>query len=420
MADLPTPDDLAETAQASLRVSLDPEGRGLVDLRAGSRLDAFVSVGAALGTRVGAYAADRAAAGRLASSVGEDLDQLAKDFFFETRKVAVAATGLRRFTRTGGTAATTIPRGTRVGVPATSTQPAVVFEATETVAVAALATSVDVPLRCAEAGPLGNLTDPALVSAILDPLPATTPASTWSLTATPGAVFGGGAALESDDELKSRLGQYDPVAARIRGTRDAILAGALRVPGVRWVTLVEPGNGTLALFVGDAAFGLPAALAAAVGTELLGWRCYGVPVLVGGYTVTTVTVAATLRMTHKLVEYDQAAVRAAGVAAVKAYFERRPFPDEYFRNAIEAALFRAHDEVQEVELATPAANVLRPADAGYGALAAGSAGAWRSTPAPAAAPGTGPFSAPAARRRRDRCPAAPSGAARSPTPPRPP
>jgi hypothetical protein len=368
MADLPTPDGLARAAQASLRTALDPEGRGLVDLRAGSRLDAFVGLGAAVGTRVAAYAADRAAGSRLATSTGEDLEQLARDFFSEARKVAAAATGTRRFTRTGGTGATSIPRGTRVGVPATPTQPAVVFEAVETVAVGAGVASVDVALRCVETGTGGNLADPALVTAILDPLPAISPPSSWSLADAPGAVFGGGAAAESDDEMKYRLGQYDPVAARVRGTRDAVLAGASRVPGVRWVTLVEPGDGTIAAFVGDASFALPVALRTAVDAELLGWRCFGVPVALRGYAVSTVAVTATIYMARRLAEYDLEALRAAGVARVKAYFDARPYPDEYFVNAIEAALFRADDEVQQVVLAAPTVNVLRPADAGYGAL----------------------------------------------------
>lgn len=368
MADLPTPDDLARAAQGSLRVSLDPGGRGLVDLRAGSRLDAFVGVGAALGTRVSAYAADRAAAGRLATATGEDLDQFARDFFDEGRKVAVAATGSRRLTRTGGTGATSIPRGTRVGVPATATQPAVVFEAVETVAVGAGVTAVDVALRCTETGTAGNLTDPDAVTALLDPLPTTSPASAWALAATPGAVFGGGAAVETDDELRYRLGQYDPITARIRGTRDAILAGTLRVPGVRWVTAIEPGDGTVVVFAGDAGFALPAALRSAIDTELLGWRCFGVPVLMRGFTVTPVTVTGTIYMARRLAEYDLNALRAVAVARVKAYFDARPYPDEYFVNALEAALFRADDEVQQVLLSSPTVDVRRPSDGGYGAL----------------------------------------------------
>lgn len=361
MAELPSADELTRVGQAALRTALDPEGRGTVDLRAGSRLDALVGLGAALGTRLSAYAADRVGAARLESATGEDLDELARDIWTEARKAAAFATGQRRFTRGAGLPATTLPKGTRVAMPATATAAAVVFEVTETLAVGANETTVDAPLRAVESGPAGNLTDPSLVSRILDPLPTTSPASTWTLASTPGAVFGGGADVESDEALKYRLGQYDPVAARVRGTRDAVLAGALRVPGVRWVTAVEL-NGSIALFVGDEGFALPAALKSAVETELLNWRCYGVPVGVFPFTVTTVNVVATLHLARALANYDLAAVRAAAVAAVKLYFDARPHPDEYFVNAIEAALFRAHDEVQQVVLSAPGTNALRPGD----------------------------------------------------------
>lgn len=377
MADLPSPDDLAQAGRAAFRATLDPGGTGAVNLRAGSRNDTAISMMAALVNRVVGYVQDRVSANRLASASGDDLDALAADLYGETRKLDVAATGFVQLTRPPGTA-TVIPAGSRFAVPATAAQPAVVFIAAQDVPSPqnlSSAIAAYVPVVCAATGYAGNLTSPATqLTSILDALPN----PGWSIDsgymiANPALfVFGGGAPGESDDTFRRRLAQLSPLAERARGTRDAVLAGSLRVAGVEHATLVEPNDGTIVLYVGDAAFALPSALATAVALELQNWRALGVPALVRAYAAAHVPIVATVYLARPLTNYDLTGLRAAMVATLIDYFDARPQPDEYYLDAIKAALARGAPagQVQHVALAAPAADQPRPADATYGAVTA--------------------------------------------------
>lgn len=369
MAELPTPTELADTGRAAFRAALDPAGTGAVNLNPGSRNDTAISVLTAVGMRLAAYVADRVAAGRRSSATDTDLDVLGRDLYGEERKPEAFATGVVRLARLGA-GATLIPAGTRVATQATASQAAVVYEVLADQA--ATGTTVDVAVVAQESGVAANLTDPSQVSVLLDPLPD----PTWTIDAAYMAahpadfVFGGGAARETDDDYRDRLAQISPQAERQRGTLAAVLAGALRVPGVASATVVEPFDGTLLVYVGDSNFQCPVALATAVATELQSWRARGVPALIRAYAVSDVAVQATVYMARPLVNYSQDALYAAMVAQIIDYFDSRPQPDEYYTDAVSGAVFRAHPEVQHVALALPASSVQRPPDAGYGAIVA--------------------------------------------------
>lgn len=364
-ADLPTTDELVAVGRTALRTALDPAGTGAVNLRPGSRNDTALSVLAAMGSRLSKYASERSAAARVSSAEDEDLDARAADLYGEERKAAVAATGLLRLKRSGSSA-TTIPKGSRFGVPATASSAAVTFGASADVA--SSSTTADVAVTCLETGTRGNLAKASACSSILDPLPD----AGWSVDvvtmdgAPTSYVFGGGAAEETTDELRARLLSTSPETNRRRGTRDAILAGTLRVPGVAFATIVESQDGMLAVFAGDANYALPTALKTAIETELLDWRCFGVPVRVLPFTLTTVTIVATIYMARPLVNYDAASIRADAVAAIKRYFDDRLYADEYYQDRIEAAMFSVNDEVQTIaSTITPSTNATRPSDATY-------------------------------------------------------
>ncbi len=369
--DLPTIDEIAQVFERQLRLELDPLGTGAVNLRPGSDNAALVSMAAQLGAKVFAYAADRAAARDINTATGDDLDDIARDRYGDARKPANAATG-RVYLRRTGTRPTLIPKGSRVGVRAEGAQQAVTYEAGEDVSVPAGTSTASVPIVCTAQGVLGNV-DLAAVKDILDTLPDTT----WSLYVPtagdalyPPEVLGGGADVESDDRLRTRLLQQSVDDNREKATARAILTGAMRVPGVLFATAIEPQDGTVILYTGDASFLLPTALRIAVLSMLGAYRAQGVPVLVLPYNVQVVQVTASIFMSRRLANYDVSAVKAAGVAAVQRYFEGRAQPDEYFTNAIVASLFRAHDEVQEVVLVSPTADVRRPQDSGYGLVTA--------------------------------------------------
>jgi hypothetical protein len=368
LSNLPTAEELASIGEEAFRTALDPEGTGAIDLSSGSRNAIAISVMTAMGNRLSAYAADRASASQRASATGDDLINLGRDRYRESPKADVAATGIIRLTRAGSTA-TTIPKGSRFGVPATSGQPAIVFQAS--VDTATTATGVDIPVQCTETGTKGNIALASQITSILDPLPDTT----WSVDGTfmdgvPASyVFGGGAALESDDAFRARLEQIQEGAAP--ATLAGVLKGALQVPGVLFVTVIEPQDGTVSVFAGDANYALPAALKRSIDTSLLDWRGDGVPAIVKPYTAITVVITMTIRMSRPTSNYDTSVILAAAVAGIKTYFDGRPHPDEYYQDAIESAVFRAHDEIQTVTTSsiTPSADVTRPDETAQGGYA---------------------------------------------------
>lgn len=364
---IPSVGELAERAEQELRVALDPGGAGDVDLHDGSRNTALVSMQVGLASRVSLYTADRVAAARATTARGDDLDEAGADDLGDVgqRKEAVTSTGVIRLLRGAGRPATSIPVGSRFAVPADGSVPAVVFVAASALAVLANETQVDVPLRADEAGTAGNISSAAAVTKILDALPDTG----WSITTPPaGAVFGGGDDRESDDDYKARLTVAGTDDARHRGTRAAILLGALSVPGVRYAQAIEPLNGTIALYVGDPGFALPAALRARVAAELLNWRCLGVPVDLRAYTLTDISVVATVYMTRNLTDYDVEAIRREATNNVLKYMSDRVNADEYYQDMIQGAIGRAHPEVQHVYVASPSGSVIRPADTAYATL----------------------------------------------------
>lgn len=365
MADLPSTDELVAIGRAAFRAAIDPEGTGTVNLRPGSRNDAALGVMAALGTRLANYAAGRAAARLLSSATGDDLDALGVDLYHEKRKAEAFATGQIRLTR-GGSSATSIPAGSRFAVPATDTSAAVVFYAPADVP--SSATSALVPLTAVESGESGNIGTPAAVTTILDPLPDTTWAIDTGYDDPPASAFGGGAPAESDDTYRARLQQLTPNVSG--GTRAALVQGSTRVGGVGEVTPIEPFDGTVILYAGDANHVLPQAMSDAIETGLLDWRAFGLPVLPRTYDAQTVQIVATVHMARSVALYTNEDLRGLCTAAVIDYFARRERPDEYFLNGIESALFAGHPEVQNVVLTTPSVDVPRPTDASYGAITA--------------------------------------------------
>lgn len=374
MADVPTPAELAKVAQQAFAIALDPNGTGAVNLNPGSRNDTMISVVTAVGHRVARYTSNRLAASNVSSATVDDLGILGETLYSLPRKGDVAAVGTVYLQRTG-TGQTSIPLGSRVGVPSGPGRPTVTFSATSLVSVATGVLKVAVPVQCTVTGTAGNVSL-ADVTSIIDQLPDTS----WSLYVPVfgdpilggGTVdaIGGGAPAEDDDTYRARLKQSSIDDSNQRGTKTAILASILSTPGIAYCTVVEPFDGTLIAYVGDLAYSLPNALKSVISTNLLEWRTYGIPVLLRPYNAQKVTVVSTIYMSRPTANYDLNAIQVAARAALTAYFQNRPQPDEYFINAIEAALFKAHPEVQDVVVTSPATDQLRPADTGYGSISA--------------------------------------------------
>ncbi len=341
----PTLEEIANAAEQGLREVLDPGATGAVNLRPGSRNSALVSAVTQVGTRLVAHATERAAATRVSTATGDDLDQIASDDYETERLPATRAVGTVYLVRSSAAAATVIPRGSRFAASA-----GVVFEATQDVSagVAVGSQRVAVPVQALTEGTQGNVAL-ATITTIVDALPD----QTWSLYVPtlfdalyPPDVIGGGSARETDDELRARLLDVSPDDTRAPGSLPAVRHGARTVPGVRDVLVIEPGNGTLAVIAGDAGYALPAAMRRAIELELRRWRAHGVPALVRGFDVRVVSVVATVHMARAVSQYDGGAIATAARARIHEYFAAREHPDEVFADAIVSALHRAHEDVQ--------------------------------------------------------------------------
>jgi uncharacterized phage protein gp47/JayE len=368
----PTQQDISRACEEALRTALDPAGTGGTNLQPGSDNAVLVSVVTQGTGKVVEYVSGRVAARDIDNAADSDLDDIARDIYKDGRKEPAKAVGTIYLQRSN-TAATSIPIGRQFGVQATDTQAGVQFAATATLAVALNQLKVAVPVECTRAGEIGNVAL-ADVDQILDALPD----STWSVyVPSPGDpvlaggavdIIGGGADRESDPILKARLKQISTDAEP--GTPPGVLKGALQVPGVQYVDVVEPFDGTMVVYAGDAGSQLPSALRARIATALEAWRAFGSPLILRAYNVVTVPVAVDMYMATPLKNYDQGQLVTDAKSRVKIYFGTRPRSDEYYLNAIEGAIFKSNEDVQQAVLSSPATSQQRPSDSSYGAITA--------------------------------------------------
>lgn len=371
---IPSTLDLAVLFEAALRLAIDPNGTGAINLRAGSDNAALVSMATQLGNRTFAYAADRARARSFADSDGDDLDEIVADIFGDKRKQLNPSTTTVYLKRTG-TAATLITKGSGFGAPAQGTQPALRFEADADVPAGLNVLAIAVAVTCSTPGTVGNILQ-ASISQISDPQDDATWAIYQPLPGDPVLASGvidvvaGGTDQENDDQLKARMNQRSLDTDRQRATKAAILTGAGKVSGVLFTTAVEPGDGTVVLYAGDPSYQLSATMAAQILTELENWRAFGIPVFVRAYAAQLVQINVRLFMARAAVNYSRPLVAAAAQTAIVNYFTYLPRPDEYYTDAIAAAAFKGHAEVQHCIIDAPAASQTRPADSTYGTVTA--------------------------------------------------
>lgn len=365
---LPTPSEFLAVGQGALRSGLNPQGTGAVNLQAGSDNDVLLSVNLAMYQRLAAHVANRVKARSRSTSTSVDLTVVGNDNYYLPRKVAAAAVGTVYLQRTA-TAATVIPFGTRFAVPpaAGSTQPPVVFSATQDVPVALNGgqpgSPIAVPIQCAQTGTVGNV-QLIQVTAIQDTLPDTT----WAIAPPPPNpdTIGGGIPDEDDDTYRNRLAQGSPDDTRIRGTKRALLVGALTVAGIVYVDVVESQDGTVLVVAGDPNYQLPSALRLQLLSTLDLWRCFGVPPRVIGYTTSALSIVGNVFMQRPLANYNAAILYQGFNAALQQYMKSRTHADEYFVDALGAAIESVlPTEIQTVSLSSPGSSVKRLADSAY-------------------------------------------------------
>jgi uncharacterized phage protein gp47/JayE len=176
-------------------------------------------------------------------SYGVWLDQIASTVGL-SRKAANPATGVLTIK---GVEGTTIAAGFLFATPSTSANPNIEFEATETVVIGS-SLYASVPVKCVEAGPVGNV--PAnSVTLMVSPIGGIA-------TITNESAFTGGADEEDDDTLRERIQERDlDSEASFVGNISDYRRWAKEVSGVGDVIVMPEwmgkGTGTIKLIIMD-------------------------------------------------------------------------------------------------------------------------------------------------------------------------
>lgn len=306
----------------------------------------FVAGGAAMVDRFTGYAIERIAATYLDGAEGDDLTVLADDHFDVQRRAAVKSVGVVTLSLSVGIYTGTIAAGFRVATTPDADGNFVEIVTTAD-AIFVGESSKSVAAEAVNGGTDGNVAA-AAVNRLLD----TPPAGSWSVTNA--ALFAGGAEEESDDELKDRVRGVN--ATRPRGTLAAIEVGALQVPTVKVVSVVEdPTTLLVTVYVADADGNSNATMTAAVTTELEDWRCAGASVSVVGGTLYAQAIDISLTVRTGV---DVAALSLAVRTAIVNAVNRLKPGETLYRDLISSAARAVDpDGITTVTVNTPAADV---------------------------------------------------------------
>lgn len=232
MPDLPTYDDLFRVARDEALARNGALTRDAIE-RAGSDANILTAGTAAVGDELSGQLAVVAAGLYLDSAKGAALDRLVFDHYGLTRKPAAAALGSVQFTSAGGaTAAFAIPAGTRL-----QTADGTAYVTTEAAAFPLAGLG---PVTVAVRSVLAGAAQQAKVGTITSLLSQLTGAP-GDLAVTNAVATAGAADEESDDSLRDRARRFFTTARR--GTRAAIEAAALAVPGVVRASAIETLDG---------------------------------------------------------------------------------------------------------------------------------------------------------------------------------
>lgn len=343
--------------------------RPALSVREGDVSDMLLAGSASMVDRAIGYASERIAATFLDGARGDDLTQLADDHWGVQRTEAVKAVGTVTFTRAGADAsAQNFPVGTVVATVRDSRGVEVRY-LTTAVASWAISTNGDrtVATEAEVAGSAGN-TPANGVTRIISTPPG---GGTYTITASGAAV--GGAAAESDPELRDRVRRIN--LTQRRGTFDALEVGALQVPVVKKATAVDDGTGAVYVYVTDIDGGSTGTITTMgpsvvddgtmttkVAIELLNWAAAGALVNVVGGTLQEVDI--TVELTVRL-GVDVPALIAAVQTAITSAVSRLRIGETLYTSLVQAAARAVDpDNILEISVTLPATNTA-PTTAGH-------------------------------------------------------
>lgn len=278
----PSFDNLYEIAKAELLLR-----RPDLALNEGDVSDFIVAAGAAMADKAVSFAVAEAKATYIDGATGDQLTTLAEDHYNITRQLPTSATGYVTFSRsTVVNGAGTIPTGTSVGTDFNTQGERVEFTTDSDAVFGALDTSITVGITAINTGSESNI-EATKVSNVVDSIFDT------NITVTNVDAIAGGNPQESDDQLRSRVRNFNSTLRR--GTLAALEYGALQVGTVRNATATEDvATGLVQVFVSDDAGSSNLEMVSDVTAELENWRCAGTALTVVGGVLANVNVDVVL------------------------------------------------------------------------------------------------------------------------------
>lgn len=313
----------------------------------GDVTDAILAGAASMAVAIVAYANALFRKCFLDGARGQDLTDLAHDRGVDRDQgdAAVAIVTLSR--PTAGIGAFTYAQGSRVATVADTTGSFATYTLNEDAVFGALDLTVDVEVTCTEVGKIGNVAEGAISRFLDKPLDT-------SLSVTNVELASGGLEAESDEDLRDRVRNF--FLTQARGTIEAIVFGAKSVEGVARVTVTVDGSGVVTVYVADEDGNSNTAMVDAVSAELEHWRAAGDVIYVTGGVIYNQTIV--ISMTVK-VGYDVAANAGTIRQAIISRLLRLSPGQTLYRDMISSAVRAVDpDSIYEVEVITPAANVV--------------------------------------------------------------
>jgi phage-related baseplate assembly protein len=267
----PTYQDIFNTGKAEA-ISRRPD----LTFDVGDISEFYMAAGAAMADHIVSYVTQRVQATFLDGASGDDLTTLADDRYNIQRLFDTEAQGTVTISRATAVSNGIIPAGTVFATAKDAQGNEVQFT-----------NDADVPFppgtfsqafvscTCTQTGVLGNVDVNKITRVVTGGLFDT-------FTVTNPSRFAGGAPQEDDSSLRERCRSFTQTLRR--GTLAALVYGAIQTAGagVATASAVEPGDGTVSLYVSDSSGNSSPGMVTLVQAEIPNWRAAGIPVNVYG------------------------------------------------------------------------------------------------------------------------------------------
>lgn len=245
---------------------------------------------AAMADHLAGYTAQRVRETFLDGAAGDALTTLADDRYNIQRNEATLATGVVTLTRVSGTLTGTLPAGTVFATEKDSAGHEIQFVLDDPLGWGSGTLTQDASVTAKVAGTDGNVAAATVVRVISTGLFDT-------FTVTNASRMAGGLQQEDDEALRQRCREFTQTLRR--GTLAALEYGAKQVGGVYTASAVEPGDGTVSLYVADSSGSSSPTMIQQVQVEIEKWRSGGIVVNVYGGALYTIGGGITLSLTTR-------------------------------------------------------------------------------------------------------------------------